>query len=176
MSGVVWLGIATVMATFFGPISAVMLTRWVDHRRDIYARRLNIFRTMMSARNFPLSREFVGALNLIDVEFHECTKVIAAWRALLTNLSGPLATTNEEALRVTNQRRDLRTDVLVEIAKVVRLPVPDLDIFRGVYSPRGWATAETEQEQVRQLFAGIARGEKGLPIEVRTSAPPRNEA
>jgi hypothetical protein len=55
-------GWAIFVATFAGPVAAVIVTRWIDSQRDEYQRRLGIFRTLMATRAIGLSPDRVAAL------------------------------------------------------------------------------------------------------------------
>src|SRR5262245_43696047 len=83
---------AVVIATFFGPVIAVLITRWNDRRTERRQRLLGIFRTLMATRRMTISQEHVAAINLIEVEFHGVQPVLDAWsvrlQMLLDNLSG----------------------------------------------------------------------------------------
>lgn len=121
----------------------------------------------MRSRRFPVSADFVGGLNLIDVEFYDCPGVVRAWRAYLDNLSGPVSMGDQDNQRVGEIRNKLRTNILSEMTKVLRLPIPDLDIFGGGYGPQGWIDNETEASLARRFLADIAAGRRSIPIELR---------
>jgi len=62
-------GWAILVATFVGPIAAVIITRWIDAAREKTQRRLVIFRTLMATRAVGLNPERVAALNMIQIDF-----------------------------------------------------------------------------------------------------------
>jgi hypothetical protein len=64
------LGIAVVIATFCGPLFAVLVTRHIDNVRQVRERRLNIFRTLMATRRMLISPEKAVALNMVEIEFY----------------------------------------------------------------------------------------------------------
>lgn len=164
MTDVFWLGLGTIVATFVGPIAAVLITRIIDARRERDARRLDLFRVLMRSRKMPLSQEHVGALNLIEVEFHNVPEVINAWRALLDDFGGPPPQTPEEDARVGEKRDYLRVVLLSAMAKSLRFNIPDLQIFRGGYTPRGWADEEAELRITRRFLTEVARGKRAIPV------------
>jgi hypothetical protein len=61
---------AVVLATIVGPVAAVFITRWNDHRREERNRLLYVYRTLMATRKIAISQEHVTAINLVEVEFH----------------------------------------------------------------------------------------------------------
>jgi hypothetical protein len=62
----------------------------------------------------------------------------------------------------------MRTKILSEMAKTLRIRVEQLDIFEGGYVPQGHVNIEREQAAIRRLLSEIADGKRSLPIEVRT--------
>ncbi len=78
---------AVVLATIAGPVGAVFITRWNDHRREARNRLLHLYRVLMATRRTNISEEHVAAINLIEVEFHGVKPVIEAWsNYLLTSI------------------------------------------------------------------------------------------
>lgn len=173
MSETAWIGVGAIVATFVGPIAAVFVTRFVDHRREQYRRRLDLFRVLMRSRRSPLSADFVGALNLIEVEFFDREEVLKSWRALLADYESPPIQTPEENARSIQKREYLRTVLLSQIARALRFNIPDLEIFRGGYAPQGHVDLEREIAVVRTFFAQVATGSKAIPIVV---VPPPNSS
>ena len=74
--------IATFIAILVGPAFAVVLTRWLDERRVKSARRWDIFRDLMRYRGDSINANFVGELNLLEVEFSDDERVTGAWKTL----------------------------------------------------------------------------------------------
>ena len=58
-----------IAAVFLGPIVAVRLTRYLDNRKEIKERKLEIFKSLMATRSYIVSWLHVEALNRIDLEF-----------------------------------------------------------------------------------------------------------
>ena len=69
------LALATIAAVFLGPIAAVLITRLIDNYRLRSDRRIDVFRTLMRTRKMKLTPEHVGALNVVEIEFHGERKV-----------------------------------------------------------------------------------------------------
>jgi hypothetical protein len=166
-----FLGLATVIATLVGPIAAVIVTRYVDGRRARETLQLDIFRTLMGRRRMQLSQEFVVALNRIEVEFHDRPEVITKWKDLLA-VFGRDRPINEGQGQKLREDIDTKLAAMLEtMAKVLNVKVPTLDILRGGYRPSGHDTVEGDQHAVLWLFAEIARGNRALPIDVRSLPP-----
>ena len=156
----------TIIAILIGPVLAVLVTRWVDSRRAKSDRQWDIFRTLMRHRRTPMNFEFVGALNLVEVEFAKSPAVIAAWKDLLDkfNLSGLGSADQLQLQQMDEQRAQSQARLLDSIANKLGVKVEQLDIFAGGYSPQGWADMEKEFASIRQWLAGIASGRFALQL------------
>jgi len=79
-----WLMITAVLA---GPIIAVRLTRYLDTKREVRERKLQVFKTLMATRAYTVHWDHVVALNRIDLEFDgknpKEKAVIEAWKGYL---------------------------------------------------------------------------------------------
>ena len=156
----------TIIAILVGPVLAVLVTRWVDGLRAKIDRRWDIFRALMRHRRTPMHFEFVGALNLVEVEFAKSPAVIAAWKDLLGKFD-PIALggAGQEHLKQMDDRRaQSQARLLNAIANQLGVKVEQLDIFAGGYSPQGWADMEREFALIRHWLAGIASGSHALPV------------
>jgi hypothetical protein len=164
-----WLGIAVVIATLLGPVSAVFVTRWIDAERDQRNRRMEVFRSMMGARRAPLSPERVRALNMVEIEFHGVKLVEAAYRDLFQHLHTS-SQVNREAWQETS--RKLSTRLLTEIAKVLGYKLQQLDVLDGGYYPQGFADIETEQQAVRRLLIELLSNKRPISVSPAIASPP----
>jgi len=50
------------------------------------------------------------------------------------------------------------------MAKVVGHKTEQLDIFKGGYTPDGWAEVEDQQIEIRNFIQGLSRGKAWLPV------------
>ena len=82
--------VISIAAIILGPILAVQAQKYIELRRDIRSRKLQIFRTLMATRATTLAPLHVEALNLIDIEFDAKKKkdkrVVDAWKLYLDHL------------------------------------------------------------------------------------------
>lgn len=77
MSNESWL---TIIAVFLSPIIPVLISLWIQNRKEKIQARKGLFMLLISHRgDIPVSHEFVKALNGIDVVFHGENNVISAW-------------------------------------------------------------------------------------------------
>ena len=166
--------LATIVAILIGPVLAVLVTRWVDNLRAKRDRQWDIFRTLMRHRRTSMNVEFVGALNLVEVEFAKSPEVVAAWRDLLGKFELLGNAAPEQLQQLDVERSQSQARLLNAIAKSLGLEVEQLDIFFGGYSPKGWFDVENEQAQIRQWLASIATGRQAIPIVVTPPQPTGN--
>ncbi|WNM61170.1 DUF6680 family protein [Candidatus Nitrospira neomarina] len=168
--------IATIFAIIIGPLIGVALARYLTSLEDTKQRRMEIFRTLMRTRGLVISYDHVGALNLVEVEFTDEGKVIAAWKGYLKELSTPFPPTKEERAFQQKQEtfRKLLTKLLHEIAKVLNIKMEQLDIFESNYIPQGWHDDDLQQRYLRTLAINLLSGRNPLPISI-PSAPNQAE-
>lgn len=158
-----------VFATLLGPILAVQAQRLVDIRRDEHARRNSIFRVLMATRAASVSTAHVEALNAIPIEFYGPRKkyknVVEAWKALLDHLNNA---DNLDLGLWGQKRQELFLDLLWRLALVQGYRFSKVELQREVYSPRGHATIENEQEMIRKGLYRIFSGEAAFPLDIRS--------
>ncbi len=72
--------IMTEVAIILGPIFAVLITLFYQRHKEKRDFKFHVFYDIMSHRkSFPISQEFVKALNLIDVAFSDNQKILSLW-------------------------------------------------------------------------------------------------
>lgn len=157
-----------IFATFSGPIAAVLVTRWIDRLRLKETRRLEVFRTMMRTRRMPLSADYVGAFNLLEIDFHNFPKVMAARKELLNHFEGAFGENKTlDEIRAANEKADsLRTSLLSAMAEALGYKFEQMAIHRGAYTPAGWGVEFDEQAAVRKGLAELMSGRRVLPVTV----------
>lgn len=72
--------IMTTIAILLSPVIAVLVSIWVQDRKDKRGQKKFIFASLMSTRHHNISDEIVRSLNMIDVVFHDKKKVRKLWR------------------------------------------------------------------------------------------------
>lgn len=169
--GIDWLAITTIIAVLAGPIAAVWVTRYFDGRKEVHARRMDIFRTLMRTRKIPIHFDHVGALNLIEIEFADEEKIISAWKSYLQNLGEKLPPehTHQDEIAFNKKREALLTKLIFEISQVLKFKVEQLDILEGNYIPQGWNDDDFEQRMARRALIDVLGGRR--PILIQPYAP-----
>lgn len=188
------LDILTLLAIFTGPIIAIMISRYLDGRREMRARKLDVFRTLMRTRRTPVLPEHVGALNLIEIEFQDNEKVLGAWRELLRHFASTHPRRPEEELtnqldqpetrtrnerfhvRLAQERQTLLAKLLHSIGKEIGFKAEQLDIFEGGYTPQGWGDDEWEGRALRRVALELLTGDRFLPVGVVDYSQPQTSS
>lgn len=167
---------AVVFATVVGPIAAVFITRWNDHRREARNRLLHVYRVLMATRRSNISEDHVAAINLVEVEFHGVKAVIEAWSAYITHLNTPSpSSATEQQHGVWNERRaELLALLLVKIAAHLGVTKGELEIMHGGYAPQGWATREQRLDDIQNYAIRLSQGQAVIPMTIMQQQTPKN--
>ena len=163
---------AIVAATGLGPAAAVAITLWREEVRAKYSRRLHVFRTLMATRRMAISADHVNAINLVEVDFYHCRMVEAAWKIYKDHLNDSTRPEDDAWL---DKKEQLLAKLLYEIAAVLKFNIPAIEIFRGGYSPRGWAHRDIRFMGALEYVYQLAQGNAVLPMAV-TRFPISQEA
>ncbi|MEX3933142.1 DUF6680 family protein [Paraburkholderia phymatum] len=167
---------AVVLATFFGPIAALLITFFRDWRSQKYNRRLHVFRVLMATRKTAISNDHVNALNLIEVEFYKCKNVEAAWKSYLEHLNSRFPIEDEAGSMAWVETKERRlAELLFQIAKVLKFNISALDMFKGGYAPQGWAHKEARQNEMLEYVHDLAIGQKNIPLWIKGMTPPEQQ-
>jgi len=126
--------IVNIFAILISPVIAVLITVFLQNRKEKRALQMNIFMTLISTRNRAPSDERVRALNMIDVVFSKDKEIRKLWKeyfSMLANegLNNPVGF---------SQREQKELEMITEIAKRLgyRKEISSLDVNR-VYFPVG---------------------------------------
>lgn len=161
MSGNEWL---TIIAIITGPIAAVSITLWRDHRNEVKRRRIEILASLMRTRSVRLSGEHVGALNLVQLEFHGRRSIIDAYTQYIEHLNKPLPPVGEQNYFF-EQREARFLELLTMIATDLNYKFDKKDLERLSYTPQGWHNDEGVQRGNMLLLSQLLRGERALRVK-----------
>jgi len=165
---------AVVLATIVGPVAAVFITRWNDHRREDRNRLLYVYRTLMATRKIAISQEHVTAINLVEVEFHDVKPVIEAWSSYLTHLNSPSTGDTAQTEAWETKRGELLAILLVKIAAHLGISKGEIEIMHGGYAPQGWATREQRLNTIQDYAIRLSQGQAVVPMNVMQQPVPNN--
>lgn len=164
--------LATIVAIVVGPVAAVLITLWHQDRAQKTQAKRQVFNVLMTnRRTFPPTREWVNALNLIDVIFAGDKAVLDLWHRLYEIVcTVPLP---EEQFRHTH------LDLLQQMARSLgysELKQTDIDKFyapqiHGDMAARGAALQDEYLQFVRNMNAVAAQAKIGAPQQVAGPQP-----
>jgi len=155
-----------ITAVFLGPIVAVRLTRYLDDQKEVRARKLDIFKTLMATRAYNVSWKHVEALNRIDLEFDRSHKkekeVIEAWKEYLDLLGNMSIQADQWNLK----RVDLLVELLHKMARVLDYDFDKIHIKNSSYSPRVHGETEEQQSILRKGLVEVLEGKRPFPMSI----------
>jgi len=150
---------AIIAATFFGPIFAVIITRFIDDFRATKERKFLIFRALMKDRASGVSDDYVAAINLIEVEFSKETKVMNAWKDVRD-------THNKRPFDADHLQRKIYA-MLQEIGKNLGYEIR-ADFLAG-YAPEFWHNNFNRIKERDDLLIKLLQNEISLNINLPES-------
>jgi hypothetical protein len=155
-----------ILAVFLGPITAVQLTRFLDARTAAKQRKLDIFKTLMSTRQYTTNWDHVMTLNRIDLEFSSKNakgkSVVEAWKAYLDLLNDKSMTPEQWGTK----RLDLLVDLLHKMSIVLDYDFDKTHIKNSSYSPMAHGNIDTQQNAIRQGLLEVLEGKKTVQMEI----------
>jgi len=163
--------ILTLIAIVIGPIAAVQIQKYLEHRKFRLERKLLVFKTLMATRGLVLAPDHVQALNLIDIEFYgdrKYRRVLAAWRLYLDHLATDEPVDDAGWDRWNERRRDLLVDLIYEMGVSLKYNFDRVQLMRAFYSPKGHSQMEQEQNALRRGLVELLAGSRALPMDVRS--------
>lgn len=163
-----WLVILVILVA---PILAVQIQRFIENRKEVKTRKMQIFRTLMATRATRLDAKHIEALNMIDIEFFKNKKITEAWKLLLDNfVNYPKDIKNPNYQVQLNlcveKSNNLFINLLYEMAKSLNYKFDKVHLTRGVYIPKGQADYMMDQEFIRRAFIEVLSGTRSIPIKV----------
>lgn len=158
-----WIEIATILAIFIGPISAVLVTRYIDGIREDKQRKKDLFTNLMRTRSMKLSIDHVASLNLIQVEFYNDSNVIQKYESYISNLNTPVPQSDQQE-SFFERREDLFVDLVHSIANALGYQLDKRDLAKLSYGPIGWLHDDDEIRRLRRNANELLEGKRSLPI------------
>ncbi|WP_144149408.1 DUF6680 family protein [Paraburkholderia sp. BCC1884] len=171
-------------ATFAGPIFAVQAQKWIELSKDTENRKQGLFRTLMATRGARLSREHVGALNMIDLTYYGRVvvgrslrnkveqAVLDAWKEYLDHLSTEEPKQEASKAAFYGSREELFINLLVALAKERRFAFDRVQLKKGAYAPMAHGMIEEKQLAMLDGAAEVFGGRRPIKI-APADAPPQ---
>ena len=163
------------VAVILGPTLAVVVSLFMESRRNHRERRMYIFRTLMRTRGgtSKASVDHVAALNLVEIEFRNDKVVHDAWKKHFNILCRLGRNENVDPLSLDKSLANL----LQLISRTLGYKIEGLEIFEGGYTPQYWDTRQSDAEwqSIRQYVIDLSQGKEVLPVKVLESTIPQED-
>lgn len=142
----VWLGLRlyellTLAGVFAGPLSAVLITLWIENRRRKSDARTQILRMILTTRRLFSEPAYVMAINLIEVEFNDCADVMKARREYLDMVSQEPSGER----RAEHEQRMLakQSTMIARMMKAIGLKASESELLTDAYISKGFIARDS---------------------------------
>ena len=164
--------VAIICATFFGPIAAVQIQKYLEKSRENKERKLAIFRILMTTRGTPIAQAHVEALNSIPIEFYGTGtgqgSIIDKWKKYYDHLN-----VGDNSQGWHDTRAKMFAELLQTISEHLGYRFA-YDELKKAYTPIGHAAVEIDEGTIRAGLAKVFRGEFNIPLEVKSIVQDEN--
>ncbi|MBL8745079.1 MAG: hypothetical protein JNK58_01845 [Phycisphaerae bacterium] len=123
-----------IIAILVGPILAVAVTLWYQHRNQEWFVKFDVFKTLVGNRHRPVSDENVQVLNLIDVVYSNQPRVRELWHEYLEMLGNTSLQNSSGYVMRKQKERELLFEMARSLGFAKNMSVLDLD---RIYMPEG---------------------------------------
>ncbi|MGH8235094.1 MAG: DUF6680 family protein [Rhodanobacteraceae bacterium] len=161
-----------ILAILLSPVVAVLITVFLQNRKERQDQKLWIFNTLIGTRHSPIVNENVRALNMIDVAFHDSVHVRQLWHEYFDML-------NNAGMNNPNgwhQRQNKNLEMITEMAMVVGYgaAITHLDIDR-VYYPTGLGEQSQTSREIAVELLRVLKASDGIQFIAKEHAPKNPE-
>lgn len=161
-----WTDGLTILAIVTGPVAAVLITRFFDRRHDKRRQQNEVLMSLMRTRGARLSGEHVGALNIIQLEFHGREPILAAYQRYIEHLGMPLPSVAEQH-GFFIQREDRFLELIASIAHDLNYRFDKRNLERLSYVPQAWGDDESLQRANMLLLRQLLAGDRPLHVTTK---------
>ena len=157
--------VVNVFAVLLSSVIAVLITFYLQNRREKRQQRLTILGTLIATRHSPVTEEHVRALNMIDVVFHDCSKVRQLWREYFDMVCN--RGLDNEVGFAARQKKNL--ELITEMARTLGYgkAITHLDMDR-VYYPIGLGDQSKKSAELLDELLRVLKGSKGIEFIPKT--------
>jgi hypothetical protein len=159
-----------ILAILLSPVVAVLVTVYLQDRRERRNQKLRILHTLMATRHTPILDENVRALNMIDVVFHDSPRVRDLWHEYF----GMLCNQGLDNPTGGQQRQKKNLELITEMGKALGYAkaLTHLDADR-VYYPIGLGEQSRKVQEIIDEFLRVLRASAATPpMQISSSPPP----
>ncbi|MBB4640041.1 DUF6680 family protein [Rhizorhapis suberifaciens] len=123
--------IINLSAILAGPIFAVVITLWWQHRQRKHEMRFKLAQTIWDTHHDSTQAEFSAAIRAIPIIFNKDAKVRSAWKGFMGNVNQKPSTGNEGSHE--QDFVDRKHDLILALSNAVDLNVTEREIRDSVY-------------------------------------------
>lgn len=131
------MGVKDLFTLIIVPIIATLTTLFVQDRQQRRERRMQLLRTLTATRAWPADAGYVGAINLIPIEFNGVNAVTTAWSNYIQHVSSQCPPGGET--RHAERSSTLQTKLISAMMKNLNLKVSEADLQADAYVSTGFA-------------------------------------
>jgi hypothetical protein len=131
--------VATIVAIWRGPITAINYSKEREERERIYRQKKDVLISLMKTRRLHVDPERVAALNLIQLFFSDEKDVMASYKAYIEHLGTPPPTYPEQQDYFYKSGDRIYNDLCYYVATSLNYTFDKKDLEDLSYAPKGWA-------------------------------------
>ena len=148
--------VSNIIAVLLSPLVAVLVTRWMENRREVQRSKQRLFWELYGRRHQIVHVDSVRALNLIDVVFAKDRSVRQLWSQLY-DMYGNEGLNNDNGF---SQRNAKVKELLVEMAKSCgyKADINHLDAER-IYIPQGLIEDSARSAEVHNALVDLFKND-----------------
>ena len=160
-----WIDVINIIAVALSPLIAVLVSMWVQARKEKRQHKVWLFSKLMETRHSPITDETVRALNLIDVVFADKPNVRRLWHEYFDMLNNQ-GLNNPQGWK---QRQTKNLELITEMANVCGYghEIKHIDVDR-VYYPKALEQSAKDQ---RDMTAAMLKFLKGVAAYLKNHEP-----
>ena len=152
----------TLLAIALSPLIAVLVSLWLQARKEKRDRKNHIFTTLMAHRKTnPPAQEWVSALNLIDVAFDDNKKVLSLWHEYYALLG---SAQNQNEYRDREHKYIELLSVMAKDLGYKQLQQTDIDKF---YSPQVYADQAQRNLDIQSELLRVLKSTNQIIVDPR---------
>ena len=151
--------IINVIAILASPVIALLITVFLQDRKDKRQARMYVFTTLMENRHLTVTDATIKCLNMIDLYFYNDIQVRRLWKEYFGMLNN--AGLNNEVGHVQWQAKKL--ELITEMAKVLSYgkDISSIDVSR-VYYPTGLDKSLIRNEAIAEELLRVLKSSNGI--------------
>lgn len=153
--------VITMGATLASPFLAVFTQSWINKRREVRHRRLELFKTLFTGVHCRSEKFYIQAFRLIRIEFSHEKAIIEKWQEHVAYIARPIPTNAEDEAQWYVEEETSLYELLMLIAKKIDFHLGPLDLQQANY----WHKAGKVEVDIKQGLANWLAGASKPKLE-----------